>query len=181
MKTEFLPKLVSALGFALLMLNANAASHAVKEQSIDETERETIYVEYRENHNDQYVRGFNAMNYEMDSYHYFKSNFENAFTDQGLPANFKFSRFPIKAPEGAKILRITYLGLESFGPVEVQLRMWTSLKEGDKETDYGIQLVRHSPRALPSSTYIDRDINAIYAKAAEKVIEELKKTIFAGE
>ncbi len=173
MKVTLPAKLIPAFGFAWLLTLASVGSLAASADRVTET----IYVEYRENHNDQYVRGYNSMNNELDRYHYFKSNFENTFTARGYPVNFEFSRFPVKAPEGAKVLRLTYLGLESFNPLEVQLRMWASLEERGEKTDFGIKLVRYTPRALPSSISVERDLDAIYTKAAQKVVSDLDSTI----
>lgn len=154
---------------------------AAKDATSADSSKETVYVEYRENHNDQYVRGYNSMNNEMDRFYYFKRNFEKTLTQKGYPVNFKFSRFPVKAPEGAKVLHITYLGLESINPLELQLRMWASLEEGNEGIDFGIKLVRHTPRALPSGISIERDLNVLYAKAAQKVVNDLDNTLLILE
>lgn len=181
MRIPLTTKLIPTFGFVWLLIYAAAAGLAAKDATSADTITETIYVEYIENHNDQYIRGYNSMNNELERFYYFKSNFENTLTSQGYPVNFEFSRFPIKAPEGAKVLRITYFGLESFTPLEVQLRIWASLKQGNEETDFGIKRVRHSPRALPSAISIERDLDAIYTKAAQKVVNDLDNTLFIRE
>ena len=171
--------LISALAFAWLLGSANASHHADKEETPTESSVEILYVEYRENHNDFHVRGFDSMDNELDRFHYFKSNFKETLEKQDWPVDIEISRFPIKAPDGAKILRITYLGLESRNPIEIELRLWANLKFGEEESDFGVRLVRHVPSPILSSSSIDRDLDKIYTKAAAKVVEDLNNTLFA--
>ncbi|MDA0350243.1 MAG: hypothetical protein O3C43_17260 [Verrucomicrobia bacterium] len=179
MKTKINSFLISTLACAWLFASANAANHADKEETPAEASREILYVEYRENHNDFHVRGFDSMDNELDRFHYFKSNFKDAFEKQDWSVDIEVSRFPINAPEGAKVLRITYLGLKSSNSIEIELRLWANLKAGEKESDFGVVQVRHVPSPILSLSSIDRDLDKIYTEAAAKVVEELNKTLFA--
>jgi hypothetical protein len=178
MKTKINSFLVPVIGCVWLLGTANAADN---KETPAELSRETLYVEYRENHNDFHVRGFDSMDNELDRFHYFQSNFKNAFEKEDWPVNIEISRFPINAPEGAKVLQITYLGLESKNRLEVELRLWANLKMGDQESDFGVRLVRHVPAPFLTSNSIDRDLDKMYTKAAAMVVEDLNKTLYARE
>ena len=87
----------------------------------------------------------------------------------------------VKAPEGAKVLEMTFLSLRSWGPLELEMSMWAKLNEGSKENDFGVQLVKHVPEAFATSSSIERDLEALYTKVAQNVIKDLNKTLFASE
>jgi hypothetical protein len=179
MKIQMNSFFIPLLGFTCFLGSAQAAHHSDKEEAPTDSARETLYVEYQENHNDQYIRGFDSMDNDLDRFHYFKSNIKDAFEKQDWSVNIEISRFPIKAPEGANVLRITYLGLESRNPIEIELRLWAKLTGADAKSDFGVRLVRHVPSPILSSSSIDRDLDKIYTKAAVKLVEDLNKTLFA--
>lgn len=177
-KAKFL--IVPLVGWMLFSANTSAETQKVEANKQDSS-KDTLYIEYRENQIEYRNGRYNSMDNEMDRYYYLKSNFEKAFEKAGWPVNLEFSRFPIKAPEGATVLHMTFMGLEAHNPIEVELRMWATLKRGDKTDDYGIQLVKHVPSPLTTSGSVERDLNTIYGKAANRVVSDLNGTLFKKE
>lgn len=178
MKTKQSILLIS-LCSTLLWGMARAADEAKAKP--EENGKETIYVEYRENFTERAPRPYNAMFDELDRFYYFSHNFKKAFEKQGWPVNFKFERFPIKAPEGAKVLEMTFLNLRSPSHIELELTMWAKLDDGTQKHDFGVIKVEHVPAPFATSSSIERDLETLYTKVAENVIKDLNATIFSPQ
>ena len=101
-----------------------------------------------------------------------------AFKKEKWPVRFEFKRFPINAPEDAKVVEITFLSLKSQNRIELELRMWAKLNVGGEENDFGVKRIRHLPNPIYSSGTIDRDLHEMYTKVANEVVNDLKESLF---
>lgn len=179
MKTK-LSILLTSIG--CLFLNGSAlAADQEGNASAKVNGDETIYVEYRENFTERFPRPYNAMFNELDRFHYFSHHFKKAFEKEDWPVNFTFERFPVKAPEGAKVLEMTFLNLRSPSRIELELTMWAKLDDGSTKHDFGVIKVEHVPEPFATSSSVERDLEVLYTKVAEKVIKDLNTTLFSSE
>jgi hypothetical protein len=133
----------------------------------------TLYVEYRENNPQIRAARYNSINNELDRFNYLKRNYEKVLEDALPDYELVFQRFPIRAPEDATILELTFLSLRAPTRIELELRLWAKLKTGDSEEDFGITLSRIVPQRPVSSSSIDRDLDSIYTDSAKTVVKKV--------
>jgi hypothetical protein len=181
MKSKLTILFIPCCMFFIALGATQAAHHESEESGIKDEELETIYVEYRENLVEIRAPRYNGLFNELDRYHYFKRNFEKAFENEEWPVRFEYGRFPIKVPDGATVLEVTFLSLKSHNRIELELRIWSKLNDGSDKNDFGIQLARHVPSPIYSSSSIDRDLDTIYSKAADRVVQKMNGSLFKKE
>lgn len=107
----------------------------------------------------------------------FDSNFKSVFEKEKWGVELEFKRWPFEAPEGADVLTVEILSINSPVPTEINLRYRSKLQMGSEKVDFGIDLLRGYPNIAMSSG-LDHDIDILYKNAAKKVAKNLNKVLF---
>lgn len=174
MKTIFLfPILVSMILLAGCQTTSDSSSSgssgpATKSGS---EAKATLIIEYDESQPNNRPTPYNTIDNELDRFNYLEENFETVFRKELSEYDLDFQLYPARTPENAIVLELTFLSLDSPSPIELELRVWVILRQGDKKTDFGITRSRIVPLRPMTSGSIERDLDAIYTDAAEKVLE----------
>ena len=132
-----------------------------------------LYIEYNENNPEIRATGYNSLNNETDRFYYLKRNYEEVFKEELPEYELEFQRFPIKAPADATVLQLTFLSLRPPTRIELELRIWSKLKQGKEMNDFGITLSREVPQRPATSSSVDRDLDKIYSSSAKSIAEKV--------
>ncbi len=176
MKTFFLPSIllsVILLAGCQTTSDSSSSSGAAAAMETGDSSKPTLFIEYHENQPRMRAERYNTINNEMDRFIYLERNFEKVLGEELSEYNLDFQLFPVRAPEGADVLELTFLSFDSPSPIEVELRLWVILKQGDKSKDFGITRVRAVPQRPMTSGSIERDLDSIYTDAAKQILNKI--------
>ena len=134
----------------------------------------TLHIEYSENNPEIRAVGYNTINNETDRFYYLKRNYEKVLKKEFPGYALEFQRFPAKFPTDGPILELTFLGLRAPNRIELELRVWAKLKQGEEVDDFGITLSREVPQRPSTSSSVDRDLDRIYSSSAKSVAKKIK-------
>ena len=175
------PKIKTAIVVALLSLvvtiRVTADESSTQKMNAANDPLPTIYISYREDEFYPERSRYNTLN-EQDRLSYLKRNFEKVFEKQDWGVNFEYKLYPVDNKGDVEVLEITQLSFDARNRIEVELRTWAKFRGTDREEDFGVQSIRHSPSPVFTTGSVERDLDAIYTKLAKEIAEDLNKTVF---
>lgn len=133
----------------------------------------TLVIEYDESDPRMRSGGYNTINNELDRFMYLQKNFEDVFEAELSEYELDFQLFPAEKPANGSKLELTLLSFYSPSPIELEIRMWVTLKTGDKKKDLGVVSTRIVPQQPMTSGSIERDLDEIYSNVANKVLQKI--------
>ncbi len=171
----FLSLILSA-GCVSSSSTSSDTSSAPAMSSVDDS-KVKLYIEYSESQPEIRATGYNKMNNENDRFYYLERNFEKVFGEKLSDYTLEFQQFPAKVPEGASVLELTFLSLNSPNRIELELRLWAILKQGSETEDFGVTLLRTVPQRPVTSGSIERDLDEIYSGAAKEIVRKVAEAL----
>lgn len=116
---------------------------------------------------------YNTIDNEQDRFYYLEQNFEQVFQKKLSGYDLDFQLFPASPDEAATFLDLSLLSFDSPSPIELELRMWAILRQGETKTDFGVIRTRIVPQRPMTDGSIERDLNALYTNSAEQVLQKV--------
>ena len=135
--------------------------------------KSSLIVEYNENGLNQRPTRYNTIDNEFDRFYYLEQNFETVFRKGLGDYDLDFQLYPASFTGDGTLLELSLLSMDSPSPLELELRMWVMLRQGDAKKDFGIIRTVIVPQRPMTQSSIDRDLNTLFTDAAKLVLEKI--------